>query len=407
MPFVIHQAFTLIENGHVFDVANTASFVSTKKLTTHSEYCAVNHMKYLNFDYSKLTSDDSIVMRLLQLMSLAQFNNIPLILNRTGQRLFCPNTTEPQTIPQHFCIGFLTSGTTGQPKLIFKQFESLAQKKSTHTHHRTKRRYDSKWLLCYHPFSFAGIQVILHTVLGGETLVSQPMYNVTDLALAADRHAVNGISATPSLFKSLLLVWGKSTPDLSVITFGGEVCGQDLLSLTAQLFPNASIRHIYATTETGVIMTVDDGLAGFAKNTLDDAQNGWGLTIENEQLVLTKDTCVVKTGDMLIENQARYYFVGRIDNVVNVGGEKVNLEAIERQLTSLQGVSDACVYAKANPITGNLICADVVLCDPLEHAMLVINEWKRSLIPAQRPRIVKPVDFIQLSDTGKKIRTRA
>ena len=46
--------------------------------------------------------------------------------------------------------------------------------------------------------------------------------------------------------------------------------------------------------------------------------------------------------------------------MINVGGDKVHPEEVERAVLSHPGVRLVRVYAKSNPITGALVAADIV-----------------------------------------------
>ncbi|MEI9903088.1 MAG: hypothetical protein WDN06_03190 [Asticcacaulis sp.] len=48
---------------------------------------------------------------------------------------------------------------------------------------------------------------------------------------------------------------------------GGEAADQALLTALRERFPEAHLRHIYATTEAGTVLTVSDGLAAFQLRT--------------------------------------------------------------------------------------------------------------------------------------------
>ncbi len=72
----------------------------------------------------------------------------------------------------------------------------------------------------------------------------------------------------------------------------------------------------------------------------------------------------VDTGDMIEVRGDRCFFIGRRGGVINVGGAKVHPEEVEAVLNSLDSVRAARVFAKASPITGALVAAEIVLVDP-------------------------------------------
>ena len=69
----------------------------------------------------------------------------------------------------------------------------------------------------------------------------------------------------------------------------------------------------------------------------------------------------VDTGDMVELRDGRYYFVGRRDGIINVGGLKVYPEEVEAVINRHPEVQMSLVRARKNPVTGSLVVADVVL----------------------------------------------
>ena len=58
---------------------------------------------------------------------------------------------------------------------------------------------------------------------------------------------------------------------------------------------------------------------------------------------------------------ARYYFVGRKDGIINVGGRKVHPEEVEAVINRHPNVQMSLVSGRKNPITGAIVVADVVV----------------------------------------------
>ena len=125
--------------------------------------------------------------------------------------------------------------------------------------------------------------------------------------------------------------------------------------------------------------------------------------IVRDTLVLTNHEHEIETGDCIEIKHDRAVFSGRKDSVVNVGGVKVDLEAIERQLIALEEVTDARVYVKANPITGVLVCAEICIVNS-DSAKQAINRFCQQLEAAARPRIITFCEQLTLTQAGKKQR---
>ena len=149
-----------------------------------------------------------------------------------------------------------TSGTTGHPKMVSHTLAGLA---------RTVRPVRPGapvpvWGLTYEATRFAGLQVVLQAVLGGGTLVLLPLSAPIGDRLAGFAAVdVTHLSATPTLWRRMLMHPASAALSLRQITLGGEIADQALLDTLRTRFPDAQVTHIYASTETGVGFSVRDG----------------------------------------------------------------------------------------------------------------------------------------------------
>ncbi|RUO65870.1 Acyl-CoA synthetase (AMP-forming)/AMP-acid ligase II [Pseudidiomarina planktonica] len=298
-----------------------------------------------------------------------------------------------------------TSGTTGTPKLISHSLNSLTRQ----LQRNLTKGAELRWGLLYDPARFAGLQVVLQALCGGSALVIPEGESLTDQLQQLIDAKVNALSATPSLWRKLLMLPGLGKLPLRHITLGGESTDQQTLNALKQKFPQAKIRHIYASTEAGVGFSVADGLAGFPASWLDNKTRKPGpdstlLLRSNEQEQW------LDTGDLIEVTSDRVYFQGRLNGTINVGGNKLQPELIESFLLGQNGVADAHVYGQPNKMMGNLVAADVVLQSghTKEAVFKAIREACRSQFEAwQCPALLRQVAEIETSAAGKKIRQQA
>ena len=266
-----------------------------------------------------------------------------------------------------------TSGTTGRPKIVPHDLDSLAR-----TVRRDPLALAPVWGLILDPTRFAGMQVALQALTGGGTLVVAPQQDGTaDQIAALAAGGVTHLSATPTLWRRLLMAPGLDALALRQVTMGGEIADQAILDAAGRRFPGARVTHIYASTEAGVGFAVNDRLAGFPQAFLDAVPSGVGVRVVDgmlwlkppggrrvrylgDQKIAVDADGYVATGDRVEATGDRFVFLGRDTGVVNVGGVKVYPERVERAIASVPGVGLAQVTAKSNPITGALLMATVV-----------------------------------------------
>ncbi|WP_207459112.1 AMP-binding protein [Azospirillum sp. SYSU D00513] len=316
-----------------------------------------------------------------------------------------------------FSLLMETSGTTGEPKRVRHDFARLCGRLRG-----SSGEIEARWLLTYDPAGFAGLQVILTALGSGAALIAAPGAGIAELARLAVERRVTHVSGTPSFWRGFLMALGDDRPPpLRAVTLGGEAADQPLLDRLGALFPDARLRHIYASTEAGALFAVADGRAGFPAAWFGEGVDGVRLRLRDGVLEVLSPRAMtalvegggeageggwLSTGDLVEIRGDRALFVGRLDGRVNVGGVKVSPEAVERLLLGVPGVRDAIVRTAANPITGHILTAEVVPEPAVSEADLRarIREAAAALEPAARPRAIQLVGEIPLSAAGKKSR---
>lgn len=228
------------------------------------------------------------------------------------------------------------------------------------------------------------------------------------------------LAGTPSMFRRLLLSddFNSNTfPCLSLITMGGEPLSAELALHIKERFPELRLLNIYGMTELAsgpMVCVVTDELLQSGMDTMpigtimqgatamlvDDSGNE--ITADNEiGELIVKGRCVsngylhreeltnevfytdengvraYKTRDLVFKLNGMYYFSGRKDNRVKIGGNRIELEDVEANMKQLSSVRDCAVAVKELP-TPSLV-AYVVKEDALVSNMAAMLSIKAGL----------------------------
>lgn len=309
-------------------------------------------------------------------------------------------------------IVLATSGTSGAPKLIEHSFDFLTASLKVKS---TKNTF--VWGQVYKVNRFAGLQVLLQSLFGGNRLViSSGDYNVENDAKFFSLNHVNCISATPTYWRKLLMVETAKELNLSTVTLGGELANQSILNALKAAFPLAKIRHIYASTEAGFVFSVSDCKEGFPASWINSDSTEFLLSIseENELLIrkniefqshvdLSSDWSddYFKTGDIVSVIDNRVLFQGRKSGIINIGGMKLVPEKVESAVMAIDGVLACRVYSIQSSMMGSLVGADIVKT----RESLTVKEIKQAcqgvLLKHEIPVKIKFVEQVELTNTGK------
>ena len=320
----------------------------------------------------------------------------------------------------------LTSGTTGVPKLVVHTLASLAG--AIGCEHVDGRVI---WSTFYDIRRYGGLQILLRAILTGSSLLlSDPQRSTADFLARVGAHGVTHISGTPSHWRRALMSSSARLIAPEYIRLSGEIADQGILNHLAQVYPQARIVHAFATTEAGVAFDVNDGMAGFPSSVLERTL-GVEMKVENDSLRIRSPRTAsrylnelhgplkdadgfVDTKDILDLRNERYYFVGRRDGVINVGGLKVHPEEVEEVINRHPKVRVSLVRTRRSSVIGALVVADVVLRSApgpesggdrhlLQDILLLCRE---ELASHKVPSTINFVSKLAVADSGKLIRPR-
>jgi acyl-coenzyme A synthetase/AMP-(fatty) acid ligase len=319
-----------------------------------------------------------------------------------------------------------TSGTTGRPRMVVHTLASLTGAIECAT-----PATPAAWGTFYDIRRYGGLQIFLRAVMGGASLVlSSVQESTADFLIRAGGHNVTHISGTPSHWRRALMCPSACSIAPQYVRLSGEIADQSILDNLRAFYPQAAVAHAFASTEAGVAFEIKDGFTGFPASLI-GRSGGVEMKVEDGSLRIRSSRTAarymgqdaplaggdgfVDTGDMLELRGNRYYFVGRRDGVVNVGGMKVHPEEIEAVINRHPQVRMSLVRTRKNPIVGALVVADVVLKAETHSAReadrkleVEILQLCRDVLPRHKvPAAIHFVPELALAATGKMVRCHA
>jgi len=319
-----------------------------------------------------------------------------------------------------------TSGTTGPPKLALHRLRSLIGAVVRPADPAAPR---GMWSTFYDIRRYGGLQILLRALIGGGSMVlsqtGESCGSFLARVLAAD---VTFISGTPTHWRGAMLNTSAAALTAADVRLSGEVADQAILDKLRAAYPSARVRHAFASTEAGVAFEVADGLAGFPVEWVDTVRGGVALAVKDGTLRIRSERAAgrylgnnaeqlmdeagfVDTKDLVVLRGERYYFAGRSDGVINVGGLKVHPEEVEAVVNRHPRVQMSLAKAKRSPIIGAVVMVEIVLrdnddandCRGLEAEIL--ESCRQTMEWWKVPAIVKIVPSLSVSAAGKLVRS--
>ena len=253
-----------------------------------------------------------------------------------------------------------TSGTTGEPKAIALTRGNISN---------TIRRLNAVMAIDGDIREYVGVPVTYSfglararavSAAGGEFFLPQNGFSPSEIAQMLKRGEINAVSAVPTLWRILMQnadLFGPERRRLRWIEIGSQLMTRPEKESLKALFPNAIIVQHYGLTEASRttflrIHDVDgDALSSVGradapveiKTDLAGRIMIRGPHVADFEITAKGRTPLTDTEGWLTTNDAGsiregyLYFKGRLDDLINCGGIKINPEMMERDVTSALG----------------------------------------------------------------------
>ena len=222
-----------------------------------------------------------------------------------------------------------------------------------------------------------GLNTLFGCLAAGAPLVLPASSAPGDVASAIARHRVAVLPASPTFLNLLLGSGVAQEHDLSslrLITYGTEPMPESLLVRLKAAFPRARFVQTFGTSETGIARTSSPAQdSTFLR--FEDPNLEWKVV--DDELWLRSRTQVTgylnagnerftadgwfRTGDKAEAGpDSTLRILGRLGEMINVGGEKLMPADVESIVLGVPGVADCRVRGEPHPLTGQTVVADVV-----------------------------------------------
>ncbi|HWG93945.1 MAG TPA: AMP-binding protein [Mycobacteriales bacterium] len=303
-------------------------------------------------------------------------------------------------VDDEVCAIVPTSGSTGAPRGV----ELTAACLTVSARATAEVVGEGQWLLAVPPTHVAGLQVLVRSVLAGTSpvVLDGPTTRASFEDAAARMTGGHRLVAlVPTQLRRLL--GSPALRALDAVLLGGAAAPADLVE---------------AARADGVRVVTTYGMTETSGGCVYDGVPLAGVTVEAGDRIVVRGPVVargvlggerfsgeVRTNDVGEWRDGRLVVLGRADDVVVTGGEKVAPAAVEDRLRAHPSVVDVAVVGVPDEEWGQRVVAVVVLRGPLglEEAR---DHVAGPLPRAAAPRELRVVDALPLLPSGKIDRMR-
>lgn len=265
-----------------------------------------------------------------------------------------------------------SSGSTGKPKGMLHDFVQVMEK------FRQKRApvVAIPFLMLDH---FGGINTLLAITASLGTVVTTEGRGIAAICEAIQAYKVDLLPTTPS-FLTLLAASDLSAKydlaSLKRITYGTETMPQATLDRIRARFVHVELQQTYGLSEVGVLRSqsrpdgslwVRIGGAGFETQVRDGI-----LWIRSEYRMVGYLNAPsgfdadgwFNTQDKVEVDGDYFRILGRVTDLINVGGQKVYPAEVEDVILAQPNIMDVVVTGEPHALLGHIVIAKVALAEP-------------------------------------------
>lgn len=316
----------------------------------------------------------------------------------------------------HAGLVLFSSGSTGAIKGAVHDFVPLLEKFKTRRHSfRT-----IAFLLFDH---IGGINTLFYTLSNAGCIIAIEDRRPDAVLQAVQDHRVELLPTSPTFLNLVLVSDAYRRYDLGslkTITYGTEMMPESTLRRCREILPAVRFQQTYGLSELGILRShsrssdslwVRIGGEGFQTRVVDGV-----LQIKAESAMLGylnapspfTDDGWFNTQDAVEVDGEYVRFLGRVSQIINVGGQKVYPAEVESVIQEIDDVAEVTVYGMANPLLGQIVCARLrPRHDAADLVVCVKRHCAARLEPYKVPVKVHVVSDVQYTERMKKRGTAA
>ncbi|WP_119730446.1 AMP-binding protein [Thermomonospora amylolytica] len=294
-----------------------------------------------------------------------------------------------------------TSGSTGTPKFVELTAGALRHSASA-TLERIGAADGDRWVCCLPTNHVAGLQVLVRSLVAGTDPVIVPRLSPAAVSEADARH----LSVVPTQLRRLLDA-GADLSRFGSILLGGAAAAPGLVEEARARGGRVFTTYGMSETSGGCVYDgvplngVRVKVGGDGRIRLAGPVLFSGYRLRPDATAEAREGDWFRTQDLGAFEDGRLRVLGRVDDVINTGGEKVLATEVAAVLARHPQVGDVVVVGRPDPEWGERVTA-VVVPDGDPPTLAELRDLVRATLPVYAaPRELDLREAIPLLPSGK------
>ena len=314
-----------------------------------------------------------ILEQLVEFFACSECGLVPLLVPMEAE-----NPPQREDVPKNACMAVATSGSTGEPKILYRTYESWADFFPIQNEIFGLGR-DSR-LFVQGSLAFSGnLNLYMAQFFAGAAVVAQNGFHPKEWGRVMKQKQIDAIYLIPSKLLCLPQVLKEENMLVRTILSGSQSLGKEDALRLKEFFPNAEIFLYYGASELSYITYVTDKQMDSSKNLIGKPFPGVSVSVCGGEIYV--DTpyhaegvhCPCTLSDRgYMDQEGNLYFAGRSDDIYQIHGRKVSACRVENEITRLPMIRETAVLLLEEKhrlsLTAFVLLGDVLPILPEQNA---------------------------------------
>lgn len=352
--------------------------------------------------------ESTVYRQLVSFLAHSGTGCVPVLMPPDAKSL--PIISPDMQVPSGACMGVLTSGTTGTPRIWFRTFDSW------HSFFPVQNRIfgidGSTCMFVHGCLAFTGnLNMYLALLSVGASIITSTPVHPPEWNRVIMHNRANAVYLIPSKLRLLAKTATASAECVKTILSGSQSLGADDVLQLKAAYPRSHTILYYGASELSYVSYIRDSDMGGNPACVGTPFPGISITLRDGSIMVDTPYRALGVqnpagaGDMGYLDQRGYLcLLGRRDNVYNIHGRQIPALLVENALLALDGVDEAAVVLEGGTLTAYVVPSpDYTVSHGRTLPQVLMAGLAQSLESYQLPRRIICRETLPKNSSGKPV----